>query len=81
MILKLLFINIYFFILSASNFNHAFSGGVLNGNFTQDRITIISHHNAAHWIHQHLQHRLWTQTCPNNIGNLLQNHNSIQILL
>ena len=40
---------------------------MLNSDFSEDGISVVGHHNAAHGVHQHLEHGLGPETGSNDI--------------
>lgn len=43
---------------------------MLNGDFAQDGVSVVGHDDAAHGVHEHLEHGLGTETGADDITNL-----------
>mmetsp|Transcript_127147 Transcript_127147/g.220431 ORF Transcript_127147/g.220431 Transcript_127147/m.220431 type:complete len:204 (-) Transcript_127147:171-782(-) len=56
----------HFFILGTAQLNHVLSSRVRDIHFSKNRIAIVGHNNASHWVQQHLQHRTWAKCGSDN---------------
>ena len=55
--------------LGSGNFDHGLGSRMLNSDFSEDRISVIGHHNAAHRVHQHLEHGLRPEAGSDDIAD------------
>lgn len=51
-----------FLVLSTAELDHALCGGVRHLDFSENGVAVVGEHNAAHWVEQHLEHGLGTET-------------------
>jgi hypothetical protein len=51
---------------------------VLDGDLAQDRVAVVRHHDPAHRVHQHLQHRARAQARADHVRDRLNRSNNMR---